>query len=104
MDGPDDVFDADLGLDQIAISAEGFAAGALILATERGHHDYFDVFGFGSGSKNIKHIETADLWHHHVAHDELRTFFDSHRKRFLTVAGRYDIVSFGEEAYAIDFS
>ena len=31
MDGTDDILDANLRLDQVAVSAEGFTAGALVV-------------------------------------------------------------------------
>jgi hypothetical protein len=47
VDCANDILNADLGFNEIAIGAKGFAASALIFAAECGHHDYFDAFGFG---------------------------------------------------------
>jgi hypothetical protein len=104
MHGTDNVFDTDLRFDEIAVCAELFAAEALIFTAERGHHDNLDVFCLGRTTQNIKHIKPANLWHHHVTNDELRTLFDRHCKRFFPVSSRNNIVTFGKEAYSVDFS
>jgi hypothetical protein len=104
MHGTDNVFDTDLRFDEIAVCAELFAAEALIFTTERGHHNYLDVFGFCGRTQNIKHIKTTNFRHHDVTNDELRTLFDRHCKRFFPVSSRNNIVTFGKEAYSVDFS
>src|SRR6185369_16875516 len=47
FDGIYDVFERYLGLDQILVGAERFAALAVRLLAESGHHNDFSVFGFG---------------------------------------------------------
>jgi len=47
------VFDANLRFYQVFIGAESLAAGALVFAGKRGHHNDFDVFGFGGGAQYI---------------------------------------------------
>jgi hypothetical protein len=76
----------------------------LIFAGKRGHHDNFNVFCFGCGTEDIEHVETADFWHHNVANDKGRTFFNCHSKCRLAVASRDDVVAFGEQTYAVDFA
>lgn len=104
MDDAYDVFDTDLRFDQVAVRTELFAALALVFAGERGHHDNFNVFGFGRGTQNIQHVEAADLWHHDVADNQLRTFLDSHSQCFFAVGGGYDVVPFCQKPYAVYFA
>ena len=66
MDSADDVFDANLRFDEIAICAEGDATLALVFARECGHHDDFDVFCFGRTAQDIEHVKAADFWHHYI--------------------------------------
>jgi hypothetical protein len=47
VDCTDNVFDAYLGFNKVTVGTEGFTAGALVLGTERGHHDDTNVFGLG---------------------------------------------------------
>ena len=86
MDGTDDVFDTYLRLDEVAVCSESDATLALILAGKRGHHDDLDVFCLCSRTQDIEHVESADLWHHHVTDDEIRAILDSHGQRFFPVA------------------
>jgi hypothetical protein len=104
VDDADDVFDADLGLNQVTICAELFATLALIFAGERGHHNNFDVFGLGGGTQNVEHIEATDFWHHDVADDQLGTLLDSHGQGFFAVSSGHDVVAFCEESYAVYFA
>lgn len=53
MNGVDDVFDANLGFDEIFVGAEAFAAFALVFAREGGHHDDANFGGFGGGAQNV---------------------------------------------------
>ena len=86
MNGTNDVLDTNLGLDQVAIGAERFTAGTLIVAAQGGHHDDLDVLGLGRATKNIEHVETADLRHHHVANNQVGTLFDGCCERFFAIA------------------
>ena len=67
--GANNIFNADLGLNQVAVGTKCFAAFPLIFAAKGGHHDNFNVFRLGGGTQDIKHIEAADFWHHYVAYD-----------------------------------
>ncbi|MDX2776147.1 hypothetical protein PV379_02110 [Streptomyces caniscabiei] len=87
MNGTNDIFDTNLGFDKITVCTERFATCALVFAGKCGHHNDFDVFGFGCGSKDVKHVKAADLWHHDVAYDKLRTLLDRHGERFFPVTG-----------------
>jgi hypothetical protein len=104
VDSADDVFDANLRFDEIAICAEGDATLALVFARECGHHDDFDVFCFGRTAQDIEHVKAADFWHHYVTHYQAWTVFDCHRKCLFPIAGGNDIVSFREEADAINLT
>ena len=86
MNDTHDIFDPDLGFDEIAVGAESFAALALLFGRQSGHHDHFDVLGFGRGMQDVEHIKTTDFRHHHIADDELRTLLDCHSKRFFAVS------------------
>ena len=86
MDGADDILDAYLRLDEVAVCSESDATLALIFAGKRGHHDDLDVFCLCGRAKNIEHVESADLWHHHVTDDKVRAILDGHGQRFFPVA------------------
>jgi hypothetical protein len=76
----------------------------LIFAGKRGHHNNFNVACFGGASKNIKHVEAGNFWHHNVTDDKSRSIFDSHSKRFFTIPGRNDVVTLCEKTNTINFS
>jgi len=99
-----DILDTNLGFDQIAISTKGLAALALFLRAEGSHHNDFYTLGFGGRAQDIEHVKTTDLWHHNVAYDQGRPLFDGHRQRFFAVAGRYDVIAFGEQTDTINFA
>jgi hypothetical protein len=85
VDGAHDIFDAHLRLHKVAVGAEGFTTGTLVVARKRGHHNYLYVFCFRGAAKDVEHVKTANLWHHDVADDEVGAFFDGHCEGFFTV-------------------
>jgi hypothetical protein len=102
--GAHNIFDSDLGFDQVTVGAELFATLALVVARKCGHHNNFYIACFGGRTQNIEHVEPADLGHHHVTNDQVGPVFDCHCQCFFAVACRNDIVSFGQKSYAIDFA
>jgi len=104
VDSADDVFDPHLRLYEIAIGTERFPACPLIFAGECGHHDNFDIFCFSSRTQNIQHIETADLRHHDIANNELRSFLNRHSQGLFPVASRYDVIPFSKKPHAVDLT
>lgn len=104
MDDTNDVFDTDLRFDDVTVGAERFAALALVVRAERGHHNDLDIFGLGGTAQDVEHVKTADFWHHDVADDQLWTFFDGHCQCFFAVAGRYDVIALGKETDAINIA
>lgn len=53
MDSVDDIFDADLRFNKVAIGTEVLAALALVFAGESGHHDDADGGGFWGGAQDV---------------------------------------------------
>jgi hypothetical protein len=93
VDRANDVFDAYLRFDQVAVGAKRFTARSLIFTGKSGHHDYFDRFSLCRRAQNVEHIKAADFWHHNIADDKLWPLFDCHRERFFTVSGGNYVVS-----------
>lgn len=86
MDGSNDIFDTNLGFHEIAVSAEGFAASALVVARKSGHHNDFNIFGFRRTTKDIEHIKATNFWHHNITDDKSWAFFDSNSEGLFPVA------------------
>jgi hypothetical protein len=91
---PYDVFNSDLRLNEVAIGTKAFTSLTLIFAAEGGHHNHLDTLCLSCRSQDIEHVESADLWHHHVTNNKIRTILDRHGQCFFAVARRDNIVSF----------
>jgi hypothetical protein len=76
----------------------------LVFAGKRRHDNHPNIFGLCCRTQDIKHIKAADFWHHDVADDKLWPFFYRHSEGFFTVASRDNVVAFGEQTDAINFS
>ena len=67
MNGPNDIFNANLRLNKVAVGAKLLTALSLIFTRQGCHHNNLNVFCFCGRAKNVEHIETANLRHHYIA-------------------------------------
>jgi hypothetical protein len=104
MDGINHVFNADLGLHEIAVRTKVLATSALVIARKGGHHDNFNLSSFWLGAQNIKHVKAGDFRHHDIRNNKIWFFLNGECESLLTIAGGNNIVTLGGQPNAVDFS
>ena len=102
--GAHHIFNPNLRFDEVAVCSQCLAAHALVLAGECRHDNHLDAARLGGATQDIEHVEATNLGHHHIADDELRTFFDSHGECFFPIASRHDVIPLGQQAYSVYFA
>jgi hypothetical protein len=99
-----DIFQSDLGFNEVFVSSKLFGPGAVFCLAKGGQHDHASLLKAVSITQDVEHFKAADLGHHDIRNNQVWFFFGSHCQGRLTVGCGYDFVAFGFHTRLVDLA